>query len=266
MNLTFKLEHFMEILEPASILLLVIVLFWNGLQKHYPFFSLYLLFSLVQDVIPLAYGLALNTNAYAKLFFSSEPIFWALLCLIVRELFDLTFADFPGIRSAGRLSLSIAIAAAIVIAMLTAIPTLIRLHDGDRMLRLYLVIERSVIIVALLMIAALQFLMVHYRLRLPRNTVLYSVTYAVYFASLAVQDFLISEGGSRFTAACNIIGMSINVACLLFLGFSLNRAGTSVRVIAGPKLPIEERDRLRRELEHVSKLVSGLGSGKRGTG
>ena len=69
MGLTFKLEHFVEILEPASILLLLIVLFWNGLQKHYPYFSLYLAFSLVQDTIPLAYGLPLNTNAYAKLFF-----------------------------------------------------------------------------------------------------------------------------------------------------------------------------------------------------
>jgi hypothetical protein len=266
MSLTFKLEHLVEILEPTSILLLLIVLFWNGLQKHYPFFSLYLLFSLLQDVIPLAYGLPLNTNAYAKLFFISEPIFWVLLCLILLELFDLTFADFPGIRSAGRLSLSVAISAAIMIALLTAIPSLIRVHDGDRMLRLYLVIERSVIIVALLMIAALQFLMVHYRLRLPRNTVLYSVTYAAYFAAQAVQDFLISEGGSRFSAACNVIGMSINVACLLFLALYLNRAGTSVHIVAGPKVPMQERDRLRKELEQVSKLLTGVRSWKRGTG
>jgi hypothetical protein len=266
MDLTFKLEHFAEVLEPASILLLLIVLFWNGLQRRYPFFLLYLLFSLLQDVIPLAYGMPLNTNAYAKLFFISEPIFWVLLCLILLELFDLTFADFPGIRSAGRLLLSIAISAAMVVALLTAIPSLVRLHDGDRMLRLYLVLERSVIIVALLMIAALQFLMVHYRLRLPRNTVLYSVTYAVYFASQAFQDFLISEGGSRFSAACNVIGMSINVACLLFLAFSLNRAGTSVHIVAGPRLPMQERDRLRRELEQVSKRVTGSRSWKRGMG
>jgi hypothetical protein len=260
MGLTFKLEHFVEILEPASILLLLIVLFWNGLQKHYPYFSLYLAFSLVQDTIPLAYGLPLNTNAYAKLFFSSEPIFWMLLCLILLELFDLTFADFPGIRSAGRLSLTIAISAAVAIALLTAIPSFIRLHDGDKMLRLYLVVERSVIIVALLMIAALQFLMVHYRLRLPRNTVLYSVTYAVYFAIQALQDFLISEGGSRFSATGNVIGMSINVACLLFLAFSLNRAGISVRIVAGPSLSPVERDRLRSELERVSNLVTSLRS------
>lgn len=181
-----------------------------------------------------------------------------LLCLILLELFDLTFADFPGIRSAGRLSLTIAITAALVIALLTAVPSVIHLHGGNRLLRLYLIVERSVIIVVLLMVAALQFLMVHYRLRLPRNTVLYSATYAVYFSIQALQDFVISELGSRFSATGNVVGTSINVICLLFLAFSLNRAGISVRIEAGPRLSADERMRLRSELESVNDLVARI--------
>jgi hypothetical protein len=260
MGLTSKLEHFVEFVEPAAILLLLLRLFWDRLHTTYRYFSLYLLFSLIQDLIPLVFGLRLNTNAYATVFFVSEPFLWILLCLILFELFDLTFADFPGIRSAGRLSLTVAVSAAFVIALLTAIPSFIRLHEVDRVLRLYLIIERSVIIVALLMIAALQFLMVHFRLHLPRNTVLYSATYAVYFSVQALQDFVISELGSRFSATGNIAGMSINVACLLFLALSLNRNGMSVRIVAGPKLSSQERERLRTELESVSDLVARLRS------
>lgn len=258
MGLTSKLEHLVAFLEPASILILLIALFWNGLQKHYRYFTSYLIFSLIQDIIPLAFHLRPNTNAYARVFFLSEPLLWVLLCLILRELFDLTFADFPGIRSAGRLSLAIAIAAALILALLTDIPSFVRLHDGDRLLRLYLIVERSVIIVVLLMIAALQFLMVHYRLRLPRNTVLYSATYAVYFLAQALQDFVISEWGSRFSATGNIVGVSINVICLLFLAYALNNKGTSVRIVAGPRLSEDERQRLRNELESVNNLVASI--------
>jgi hypothetical protein len=197
MNLTRTLEQVLRYVEPVLVAVLILRLAAQGLLLRYRAFGAYLLIWLGQDTLPLLLGLSLEGNAYARFFFISEPVAWLFLFLILYELFDLTFASFPGVRSAGKLLLTAAVLIAVLVATGTALPSLMSSHTRVGLLNFYFVIERSVMLVMLILLGALQYLMVHFRLQLPRNTVVYSTTYAIYFAMRALEILLMSELGTN---------------------------------------------------------------------
>src|SRR5690349_2008425 len=131
MDLVSHLEKYLGFLEPASIIILLIRLTTQRLVFVYRAFTIYLLIWFCQDVVPLVFGFNLGGNYYARFFFLSEPLAWVFSCLTLLELFDLTFTDFPGIRSAGKLILSAAILSSTVVATLTAIPSLVHVHEVE---------------------------------------------------------------------------------------------------------------------------------------
>ena len=158
MDSTQSIEQAFRYLEPASLVFLILRLIGQGLVTRYRAFAAYLLIWLCQDVLPLLFGWSLGSDAYALFFFVSEPWEWVFSCLVLLELFDLTFTGFPGIRSAGKLLLTVAILVGVFVGTWTAVPTLIYRHDAGGMLLLFFVIERSVMLVTLVLLGALQYL------------------------------------------------------------------------------------------------------------
>jgi hypothetical protein len=210
-------EWILQYVEPAAILILLIRLTWQSLTNKYRYFTGYLAVSLLQAVIPVIFDLPLDSNAYGWFYFLTEPIIWLAYSLVVLELFDHVFKDFPGIRSAGRLAVKIAIPVAIIAAGLTALPSISNLNGASRLLRLYLVVERSVMVIILLVLAAVQTLLLRYGLRLPKNTVYYSLGYGLYFGVLAAQAFFVSELGMQIATIANAISIvpdALRVAAL----------------------------------------------------
>ena len=259
MDWTPTIEQTFRYLEPAALLLVILRLAGQGLAARYKAFAAYLAIWLCQDLVPLVFGWSLGSNKYARFFFASEPWAWVFSCLVLIELFDLTFTRFPGIRSAGRLLLTAAILVGIFIGIGTAVPTLFYRRDPGGLLLLFSVLERSVMLVVLALLGALQFLMVHYRLQLPRNTIVYSFTYAVYFTARALQALVMSELGPGYSVAANVATMAVDLACLLVWAFALTRAGVTNEIVAGPKLSDEERARLRGRLLTLNEALGRLG-------
>ena len=102
MNFPLSLEQALRILEPVCVAILLARIASERLLFQYRAFTAYLLIWFCQDVAPLVFGLNLGGNSYALFFFITEPLAWLFSYLVLLELFDLTFTDFPGIRSAGR--------------------------------------------------------------------------------------------------------------------------------------------------------------------
>lgn len=259
MDSTQSIEQVFRYLEPGSLAFLILRLIGQGLVTRYKAFAAYLLIWLCQDVLPLLFGWSLASDAYARFFFLSEPCEWVFSCLVLLELFDLTSTGFPGIRSAGKLLLTIAILVGVFAATGTAIPTLIYRRDGGGMLLLFSVIERSVMLVTLVLLGALQYLVLHYRLQLPRNTVVYGFTYAAYFTTRALQAFVVSELGPGYSAIANVAAMAIDVGCLLVWAFALTGDGVTSEVVAGPKLSDKEKARLRNQLASLNEAIGRIG-------
>ena len=259
MDSTLSIEQAFRYLEPASLVLLLFRLIGQGLVTHYRAFAAYLAIWLCQDVLPLVFGWSLGSDAYARFFFVSEPWEWIFSCLVLLELFDLTFTRFPGIRSAGKLLLTIAILVAVFVGTATAIPTLLYRSDAGSVLLLYSVIERSVMLITLILLGTLQYMVLHYRLQLPRNTVVYGFTYAAYFTTRALQALVLSELGTEYSAISNVAAMAVDVACLLVWAFALTPSGAISEVVAGPKLSEEGKARLRQQLASLNEALGRIG-------
>jgi hypothetical protein len=258
MNFPLSLEQTLQILESTCVAILLARIASERLPSLYKAFTAYLVIWFCQDVAPLAFGLSLGGNTYALFFFITEPLAWLLSYLVLLELFDLTFTDFPGIRSAGRLLLVSAIVLSGFVAAGTATPSLVRLHGADWLYTLYLVIERSVMILSLILLGALQVLMWRYGLNLPRNTVHYSRIYAIHFAARAIQVFAFGEFDRSLVFIGNIGTSIIDIVCLIYLSLVLTREGAYRQMAAGPKLSDQQRIELRQRLEGVNALLSGL--------
>jgi hypothetical protein len=157
MDLTVRVEHVLRYAEPVLIVLLVSRVMWARIWRLYKAFTVFLLLWLLQDTVPLVLNLDVDSPVYGQFFFISEPFAWLLACLVLLELFDLTLADYRGIRSAGRLCLSAGVILAVVSAMITALPTLLRSSGNETTVRFYSVIERSVMVITLVLLAALLF-------------------------------------------------------------------------------------------------------------
>lgn len=259
MEATQSIEQAFRYLEPATVLLLILRLATQRLIGQYQAFTAYVLIWLCQDVLPLIFGWGLGTDAYARFFFFSEPWEWIFSCLVLLELFDLTFTGFPGIRSAGKLLLSAAILIAVLVGAGSAVPTLLYRNDSGGLLLFYSVIERSVMLITLVLLAALQYLVVHYRLELPRNTVVYGFTYAAYFTIRALQAFVLSELGPTYSSITNVAVMAVDVACILVWALALTHRGMTSEMTAGPRLSDEERTRLRGQLTSLNNAIARVG-------
>lgn len=259
MKFILDLEQALRIVEPAAIAILLSRITAQRLLGLYRAFTAYLVIWLCQDIAPVALGLNLGTNAYALFFFISEPFAWIFSYLVLIELFDLTFADFPGIRSAGRIVLSAGILLSVVVAAGMAVPSLLHLGGTGWLYIVYMVIERSVMVLSLILLGALQVLLVRSRLQLPLNTVRYSRAYAVHFATRAVQVFVFGELDRKLVSLGNVSASLIDIACVSYLAFTLTRTGVHAQVMTGPRLSEQDRHQLRVQLEKVNELLGRFG-------
>jgi uncharacterized membrane protein len=146
-----------------------------------------------------------------------------------------------------------------VVAAGMAIPSLVHLGGTGWLYILYMVIERSVMVLSLILLGVLQVLMVRSRLQLPLNTVRYSMAYAVHFATRAVQVVVFGELDRKLVSLGNVSASLIDIACVGYLAFTLTRAGVHAHVVAGPKLSEQDRRQLRKQLETVNDLLGRLG-------
>jgi hypothetical protein len=251
-------ERVLQLLEPILIAVLLMKLFHEQLQRRYPYFALYLFGFMLQTLIPILKGWKFDTNAYAYFYFASQPLIWAFGFLLIMELFGLVLAEFNGIRSAARLIVKVLGTISVGVSVATALPALIRIGGGSQtMLQISFVAMRTIIIELLFFLATVQFVLLKYRLTLPRNVVFYSIGYALFFSAFAVQAFLISIR-PELVAATNVAAISVSCGCLLFWSVALDREGEAVEIAAGPKVSEHERAELRARLTQLSDFVAHL--------
>ena len=251
-------ERVLQLLEPILISILLIKLFHEQLQRRYPYFALYLFVFMLQALIPILAGVTFESNAYAYFYVVSQPLIWAVCFLLVMEIFDLVLAEFAGIRSAARLILKVLGTISVGISVATALPSLIKIGGGSQiMFRIYFVAMRTITIELVFMLATVQFILLKYRLTLPRNVVFYSIGYALFFSAFAVQAFVISIR-PELVAITNVASTAVMCGCLVFWTLTLNRQGEAIEIAAGPKVSERERAELRARLTRLSDFIARL--------
>lgn len=161
------------------------------LPRHFP--SLFAWLALL-GVIDLTFGLLKATSA---LYFWCYVVLETLKCILavvaVRELFALTFNNYPGIRTVGRWVMYAAVTLAVGISCLV---TGVFWGGGPRGRSadlFYLeVSQRSIVFTLAFVIVAILVFLSKYPLHLSRNTMVSSVFFSVLFLSEAAQ--LLADG------------------------------------------------------------------------
>jgi hypothetical protein len=147
---------------------------------------------------------------------------------------------------------------AVTVAALTALPSAWTKHGADGLILIYSVVERSVMVVSLIILAGLQVVIVRYRLELPKNTMIYSFTYAFYFTARAIQAYLLAILGPDVSGIVNSVGMLVDIACLLALIVLLSRSGMEVKSLPGPRLSRNELERLQIQMSTLNEIATRI--------
>jgi hypothetical protein len=253
-------EYIVLLLTALSACALLWRLVSQGLVRQYRFLAAFLAVALVQALIFLP--LAPASTAYAWAYFITSPVLWILYFFVVLELYRLILEDYPGISSAVGKGVTWSMALAVVLALLSALPGL---NTGSRQfpaLRMFLAVERSVALGLLLFLVLMQAFLFRYRLRLPRNRLIYATGYALYFGITVSSDIILAEllGGQVFVPVS--LGVGIAGALILFTGSVLLTREGEARVDPLDTYDTSpERARLQQQLVEMNRMLTKVARG-----
>jgi len=174
-----------EMIQAAAAAAAVVRLIYLNLAKRFPAFLAYLIFETVMSVY---YGLLNQSSVqYFWSYLVLEPAECIFSIIAVRELFALTFDDYPGIRTVGRWMMYAGIVLALIVSLLLTgffwdSAASGRAHSG---IFYFEASKRSVVFALALVIIAILLVLSKYPLHLSRDSVVSSAFFGVLFLSEA---------------------------------------------------------------------------------
>jgi hypothetical protein len=244
-----------ELVQSGAALAAVARLFYLNLARQFPVLLTFVAFV---GLIDAAFGFQdSNSRGYYHTWLAVEPVVCILAILAVRELLTLTFADYPGIRTAGRWTMYGAVVFALAISLLLTRFFWARGAAGRaNSLRLYFVeiSKRSVFLSLAVVIVAILIFLSRYPLRLPHNVLTSSVFFSALFLSEATR-LLIDTLTKSASRPVDWTESGFIVLCLVGWAVLLRRTGppgterihySSVR-----------EDHLLRQLNFLNELMAG---------
>jgi hypothetical protein len=217
----------------------------------YPAFFSYLI---SQAILVSVSSLAdTRSNFYAWLFIFAYPVSWVVYGLMVRELYNQIFKNFPGIAMFGRLSVYLAVALAGVIAVLSRAATSRVLTKTSAILIPLEVTGRNVVFGLALSIIVLLLLISRYPIQLHRNVLVNCVVFGAWL--LAEATLMLAEHLTNLnrTVPLDVALMVFNIGCFAVWGFLLSPQGATRFIHIHHFSPKDER-RLMGQLDSLNAL------------
>lgn len=190
-------------------------------------------------------------------YLTASLIDWITAALAVREMFALTFTDYPGLRTAGRwafyAALAISLAVSVVIVMLVPHVVLPR----NPLLYYQLIFDRSIDVALAVTIAVLMRFLSGYPLKLDRNTYVCSGFFSAVFLAGAAVKMLDSLSHHLAIPYIDNIEVGFTAACLVGWGAML-KASSAIsppRATTGKAREIELLQRLESMNETLSRSL-----------
>lgn len=252
-------EHRVLLFSTVCQAILLWRLWSQKLAGVYLFLTIYLAAETIQDLILIP--VRPRSTMYGTIFLISSPIVWILAYFVVLELYRLILEDYPGIASVGGKAVTWCMGLAIIVSIAYAIPDLRTTSGQFPVLRIYTIVERSIVLGLLLFLVLIQVFLLRYRLRLSPNRIVYATGYALYFGIFVAQDVIFAALGIRvvytytlwIVAAGNIV---------LLAGAALLSSKGEVRVQLESTDSSADRARLQQQLADINRLLSRAARGQ----
>ena len=252
-------EHRVLLFSTVCQAILLWRLWSQKLAGVYLFLTIFLAAETIQDLILIP--VRPRSTMYGTIFLISSPIVWILAYFVVLELYRLILEDYPGIASVGGKAVTWCMGLAIIVSIAYAIPDLRTTSGQFPVLRIYTIVERSIVLGLLLFLVLIQVFLLRYRLRLSPNRIVYATGYALYFGIFVAQDVIFAALGIRvvytytlwIVAAGNIV---------LLAGAALLSSKGEVRVQLESTDSSADRARLQQQLADINRLLSRAARGQ----
>jgi len=223
------------------------------LAKTYLFLALFLTAEAIGNIVLLPVNP--TSLSYVYIFVVSAPVLWILSYLVILELYRLVLEDYPGIASAGRKAVSWALGLAVTISVVYAIPDLRAISGPSTIVKVYAILERSIVLGILVFLVLIQLFLLRYHLRLSPNRIVYATGYAIYFAVTMAQDVIITALGIKAVYGLSL-WMYVAGSVSLLVGAALLRQKGEVKPQLDTTDTSAERARLQQELADINRMLS----------
>lgn len=241
------------ILQAAAAAFAVARLLQYRLTSRYIYLFSYLATTALFDV-----GLSTlsrQSPAYYWTYVAASPTIWLTASLAVYQMFALIFRDFPGLRTAGRWALNVALALAIIVATLILRSPLP--NQSTRTIALYyeLVFDRSLHFGLAAIIIVLILFLSRYPLHLDRNTYVASGFFSAVFLAESVTRLIDTLSPALYTNAVDT--PEIAFVALAFAGWGVMLQAHSTRPVPAraPANPGREAELLR-QLDALNTVLT----------
>lgn len=247
-GLLLQFEKWLFYLQIVALIAVLIRVLSSRLYRVYPYFFAYLAVQTAQLGIPLL--IRRMTNQYVYAFLTTEAIIVCLYALIILELYSLVFTNLHGIATLARVFIKIALGVAISASLLMLS---FEQAQGNLLTHFY-IFERTIDASLVVFLVLITGFLVYYPIPLSRNTLSYSIGYAVYFISKSLALFL-RNTGHRWDMALSVTMLGVSTGCLLFWALSLNAKGEDKTGTSGHKWNPSEDQRVLRQLEAINQSL-----------
>lgn len=239
------------------------ILLWRLWSQKLAAVYLYLTIFLAGETLQglVLFSVPQHSNLYGWIFIYSTPVLWLFAYFVVLELYRLILEDYPGIASVGRKAVSWSMGLALAVSVLYALPDLKGPPGPSPILHIYFVAERSTVLGLLLFLVLIQVFLIHYRLGLSRNRMVYATGYAVYFGVVVAQDVILTALGIQ-TAGTVGLWTSALAGVILLAGAALLSSQGEARVQLESVDSSSERARLQQQLADMNRMLSRAARGR----
>jgi hypothetical protein len=229
--------------------------FWrSGLYKVYPFFFSYLLYRLIRGLV--LYAIPANRRTlYGWFYFSSAPLGWLALILIVLELYTLVLRHFPGIASLSRWLLTAGLVTSIAVSGMSLRLDLSNPGERFPVVLFFTVIQRGLMTSLAIFLLVITGFLTWYPVPLSRNVIVQSMVCAVYFLSNTMALLVRNVAGDQISTSVNLALPAIELGCVMAWAALMTQAGEAKKVVLRHHWRPEQQQRLMEQLAAINATL-----------
>ncbi len=243
---------YLLISEAAAAAFAVARLLHFGLWRRFPALISYLLCASLRAAILGV--ISEKSKAYLWVYLIASPVICCLAALAVREMFALVFRDYPGLRTAGRWALNIALGLSVIVSLVILKAPSPRESANSRRLFYELVFERSITFSLAVIIIILMIFLSRYPLQLDRNTYVASGFFSAMFLAQAAVRLIDSTTLRLIARYADYPEVGFTALCFLGCGMMLRSASVQTPKRVAANKPRETE--LLQQLESLNNILS----------
>ncbi len=241
-----RIDDALEFCAVALSFGVIVRLLAQRLLRSYLPVAFYLAVAALGTIIPWFFNH--SSSLYVRVYMLLEGLWVVVSAFVIFDMYGAVLRGLPGLASVGRSF----VRWALLVSAVISISLLHFEHLSRRPLVEFLLVERVVTTCLLVLVFAITGFLSYFPVELDRNTIIYSIGYAILFTARTGGLLLLNSEGSVWVNRLNLLFPLIDCACLVLWAVMLTAEGQKVQVRFGHQWRREDEEKLLRQLESLN--------------